>query len=65
MTPEQAKLQAQIDQGFTLITGNFPPLWRKLYTNLVSEGFNEVQALALVKAYILSQCPSGIRGSDA
>lgn len=49
MTPEE---KASFDQSSALIADSFPPLWRRLYTGLIEEGFTKDEALELVKAFI-------------
>ena len=61
MTPEE---QAELDQSTASLVDFFCPMWRRMYKALLIEGFNECESLKLVQAYILSQCPSGIRGAD-
>ena len=50
--PIDPKDLAAFDQDCKIICETFPPLWFSLYTGCVEEGFTEVQALELVKAYI-------------
>lgn len=38
--------------------------WKALYDGCMNEGFTAEQSMQLVKAYILSQNPHGIRGAD-
>lgn len=54
--PLDPKEAAKMDQAMAAVTEMFPPLWRGLYTRLVSQGFSEFQALELVKAYITASC---------
>lgn len=62
LTPEQ---QRQFDEGAALLGDSLPGLWRRMYENCITHDFTEQQAIELVKAYILSQCPHGIRGTDS
>lgn len=48
-TPEQL---AEIDQANKIISDTFPGLWWDLYSGCLYRGFDEVQALELVKEYI-------------
>ena len=41
-----------LEQSSTFVIDNFPRLWYGLYRRCVEEGFNEAQAMALVKVYI-------------
>ena len=59
-----AESQRQFDEAMTALIDIHPRMWRSMYLRLVEEGFNESQSLELVKVFILSQCPSGIRGTD-
>ncbi len=45
---------ADFDQSAKLIVDSFPSVWWGLYSNLLKEGFDSVQALDLLKTYILS-----------
>lgn len=65
MNEDQANRQRQLDEAVTQATDLFPPMWRSLHDKCRSEGFSDSESLQLVKAYILSQCPYGIRGTDA
>jgi hypothetical protein len=47
---------AKMDQALAAVTEIFPPLWHGLYVRLIRQGFNETQALELVKAYIAASC---------
>lgn len=49
------KDQAAMDQATSFMLEHFPPLWRRLYTSLVQEGFKESEALDLTKTYIIAQ----------
>lgn len=44
----------KIDQGLAFMAENMPPFWKRMYDGCVSSGFNDQQALELVKAYIMS-----------
>ena len=55
------KTRAAIDQAKAGAEEIFPPLWYGLYRRCVEEGFTEDQAIRLVKAYIVSMCPFGVR----
>jgi len=61
MTPEE---RARADQAFATVADNLPNFWHRLYDGLRDTGFNEPEAFKLLQTYILSQCPSGIRGDD-
>ena len=51
-----AKKRAALDQGLALMLDFFPVQWRQLYLRLIEEGFQEPQALELVKTYIKASC---------
>jgi len=51
-----AKKRAELDQGMALMLDYFPAQWRQLYLRLMEEGFQELQALELVKTYIKASC---------
>jgi len=57
------KLRAELDQASAGLIELFPPLWWGLFQSCIAEGFTEVQALELVKAYILSQAAGGVKGT--
>lgn len=59
-----AESQRQFDEAMTTMIDTFPRTWRQMYLKMIEEGFDERQSLELVKSFILSQCPSGIRGTD-
>ena len=50
------KKRAELDQGLALMLDFFPVQWRQLYLRLIEEGFQETQALELVKTYIKASC---------
>lgn len=60
---DEMKRQAEFDQAMASIGDSFPPLWRRLYANLMSEGFTDRESFELLKVYILSQCPFGVNGA--
>jgi hypothetical protein len=45
----------RFDQGAAWLADNLPPQWRRMYDNCIKEGFDTLDSLALVKAYIISQ----------
>ena len=57
------KRQAEFDQGVEAMGEVFPAMWCKLFEKCKEEGFTEQQAFDLVKTYILSQNPNGIKGA--
>jgi hypothetical protein len=57
------KQRAELEQAQAMLVETLPPLWRGLYLNSVKEGFTKVQALELVKTFILSSASGGVNGS--
>lgn len=53
------KVRAELDQSRAAIIEVFPSIWRGLYLACVKEGFSELEAMELVKTYILSQGNNG------
>lgn len=45
----------QRDQALAVVAEDFPPFWRRLFLSLVREGFNEAQALEILKTLITAQ----------
>ena len=56
-----AKLRAALDQGMMEMIEMWPPMWKAFYEKCKEEGFTEPQAFDLVKTFILSHNPHGIR----
>lgn len=50
------KKRAELDQSLSLMLDFLPVQWRQLYLRLIAEGFQETQALELVKIYIKAIC---------
>ena len=46
------KKMAQIDQEKEAFVEVMPGFWKSLYDGLVEAGFNEIQSMELLKAYI-------------
>jgi hypothetical protein len=46
--------EANFDQSAAFMGDNFPPLWWRLFTKMIDEGFTPDQALALLRAYIFA-----------
>lgn len=44
-----------LDQKSALMGDLFPGLWKRIYDNLLVEGFTELQAMELLKAFIVGQ----------
>jgi hypothetical protein len=57
------KERAEFDQAQATLVETFPPLWRGLYRNCMEVGFSEEEAMELVKTYILSCSPNGVKGT--
>lgn len=49
MTPKE---KADMDQGMALMVDTLPALWRRMYVNLLSEGFGAAEAMDLLKTFI-------------
>ncbi|KKM86805.1 hypothetical protein LCGC14_1275260 [marine sediment metagenome] len=63
MKPRQAIDLHDLEQSIAVMGDMFPPLWRKMYTRSIEEGFTEEQAFALVQTYILSGAVQGVNGT--
>lgn len=50
------KKRAELDQNLAAMLEYFPVQWRQLYLRLIEEGFEEPQALDLLKTYIKATC---------
>lgn len=50
------KTLQNLEQSTAFLADNFPPMWRRIYDNLKLVGFNELQAMELLKTYILASC---------
>lgn len=55
------KRQQELEQGMTFVAESMPPLWRRLYLNLLKEGFETSQAMDILKTYIFG-CAGGRGG---
>jgi hypothetical protein len=58
------KKRSELEQSIAAMRELFPHCWRALYDGCISENFSEAQSMDLVKTYILSQNPHGIRPSN-
>lgn len=47
--------QRQLDTSMAFVGDHLPPLWKRLYDNLMTEGFKDHEALDILKTYIISQ----------
>lgn len=52
ITPKE---KAEMDQSMVLVVDMLPLIWYNLFVNLCKQGFSELQALDLIKTYIMSQ----------
>lgn len=52
ITPKE---KAEMDQSMALVADMLPLIWHNLFVNLCKQGFSELQALDLIKTYIMSQ----------
>lgn len=57
------KIRADFDQAKSTLAETFPPWWRELYVSCIREGFSEEESMDLVKTYILSCSPNGVKGT--
>ena len=51
----------QFEQNSAMMADVFPVTWRRIYVNLVREGFTEEQSLSLLKAYIAGMAGGGAK----
>jgi hypothetical protein len=49
------------DQDLAQVRDTLPRLWWAIYSGSITAGFSREQSFILLQAYILSQCPVGIR----
>lgn len=64
---ERTREMQKLEQCSATVGDMYPPLWRRIYVNLLSEGFNKQQAMSILKVYILAQNSTNgiiIRGTD-
>ncbi len=54
-----AKTRAELDQVRATMVELFPPMWKSLCDALLEEKFDELQAMELLKTYIMSQGLNG------
>lgn len=52
--------QQQIEQSVAAMVEMWPPVWKGLYDRCIKQGFNEAQAMELVKAFIVGQAAGKI-----
>ncbi len=62
MNPQE---QHRFEQSLASSGNILPRIWYTYYIGCLDAGFTESQSFNLVQTYILSQCSSGIRPSDA
>lgn len=48
------KEQSDFEQSVAAIAESYPPMWRRMYLNLLSEGFSKDESMDLLKTFILS-----------
>lgn len=53
LTPQQA---ADAEQAMSMVRDLFPAHWRGLYRGMLEQGFDESQALELLKVYVIASC---------
>jgi hypothetical protein len=56
---ERLKKLHDMDQNLSKIADFFPRLWRQIYLRLLEEGFNEVDAMQILKAYVIGSIGGG------
>lgn len=49
MTPEEMQ---KMDQGMAMLADTMPPHWKRMFDNLVREGFTPEQSMAIVRTYV-------------
>ena len=49
-----------IEQAMAHVAELYPPHWMRLYGNLIKEGFDEKQAMEVLKVFILSMGINGV-----
>ena len=52
-TPEEIH---KLDQDLATMAEFYPRIWRNLYESCIKEGFNESDAMRLVRSYIEASC---------
>jgi hypothetical protein len=60
---EFLKKQQELEQVHAFLGDNYPPLWRRLYDNMLKEGFNETQSFILLQTFILKDATHGVNGT--
>lgn len=55
------KKRAEFEQSNAAMAEIFPSLWKSLFDGCVKQGFTEVEAMQLVKTYILGQSSGGVK----
>lgn len=50
----ELKAAQKIDQGMAMVADRLPAFWRRIYDNTLAAGFDQYQAMDLLKTYILS-----------
>lgn len=57
----RTRREMELDQSMAMFADRMPPLWWRMYRNLLNQGFSEIRAFELLKVYIAaSVCTSGI-----
>jgi len=52
---------SKLDQSMALVSEIYPPHWRRLYDNCLAEKFTTIEAMELVKTYIISVGTNGTK----
>lgn len=45
----------EMEQGITFVAENMPPMWKRMYDNLLLAGFDKDDAKTFMQAYIHGQ----------
>lgn len=59
---EHAASIRKLDENTSFMTDHFPRLWRRFFERLKEEGFDNEEALSILKTYIISR---GTNSSNA
>jgi len=46
------RIKAEAEQAQAWLCDTLPPMWKRMYDRLISEGFSEKQSLTLLKTYV-------------
>lgn len=57
---KKAEALRDLDTSSAWLGDHLPGLWRRIYENLLVQGFKDHEAMELLKTYILSQGSNGV-----